>query len=781
VTEAAEVNRRRRRLVACVACVVVGFAVVAVPTAGAAPDAAAPTMVSVPVISAPPTRIAGLAPSEVSIPTGGLQRVLVSLDEQRDPYALARVASTTAVPGDVHRFATVAAVSLVASAEQLDALRRQPGVTAIHEDRVLRTNAELSTTTAEVGAPTAWATGATGQGQVIAVIDTGVDGTHPMLAGKIIDEACYTATIPGTNHNGSCPDGSDAQTGPGSGQPCAVLARNCYHGTHVASIAAGNGDGHRGVAPDADIIAIQVFSPSSTGDYVTSESAVVAAFDHVAQLSTTMSIAAVNLSLGGNPAATPCDATPTPLIQAAIALRARGIAVIAAAGNVGVTGSVAYPACSSALVSAASVNSNAAYSSFSNRSAVQQLAAPGENVVAAYPGGGYQSVSGTSQATPHIAGAFAVLRSQRSTLGIDSAVALLRRTGDPVFDPILGQTTHAARVRLDRAIDAQYQSDNPATPTQPASPTGALDLVQPAIGGLRVAGWALDADTVVPSVVHVYVDGVFRTSWIASSVRSDIAALYPGYGAAHGFDQALLLDPGVHDICAFALDQGPAVAPARLGCQRARVGAPFGALDNVSGQPHRIALEGWAVDPAGPPPTLVHIYVDGVFQSVVSAVDSRPDVAVAYPSLGAAHGYAAVLSAPAGDHNVCAYAISARAVAPNPLLGCRSVTVLGGTPVGVLDDVARTSATSLSVRGWALDPDTSAVIAVHVYVDGVLTVGAPAALARPDVAAASPGYGANHGFAVNVSAPSGGAHQVCVYAIDSSANGDNPSLGCRTV
>jgi subtilisin family serine protease len=740
-----------------------------------------PSLVAVEPMLPSPVRDGSLAPSDVVVGSDARQRVLVTLDEQRDPYALARLSATASVPADVHRFVTVDAVALDVSAGQLDTLRRQPGVVAVHEDRVLRTDAELSTTTAEVGAPSAWAGGASGQGQVVVIIDTGVDSTHPMLAGKVVDEACYTATLPGTSHDGSCPDGSDTQVGAGSGRPCAVIPRNCYHGTHVASIAAGNGDGRRGVAPDASIAAIQVFSPTGAGDYVTSESAVVRALDHVAQLSTTMRIASVNLSLGGNPAPTPCDASPTPLIQAAVALRARGIPIVAAAGNVGQTGTVAYPACSSALVSVASVGSGPRYSSFSNRSAVQQLAAPGEDVVAAYPGGGYQSVSGTSQATPHVAGAFAVLRSQRPTLGIDPAVALLRRTGDPVFDPSLGTVTRAALVRLDRATDPQYQSDDPATPSVPASPVGALDLLQPAVAGLRVAGWAFDADSVVPSVVHVYVDGVFTTSWVASGKRADIAALYPGYGAAHGFDRVVAVAPGGHDVCVFALDQGPFVAPSRLGCQRATVGAPFGALDTVTVSTRGLTVGGWAVDPSTPGPSQVHVYVDGVLRVATAAPIDRPDVAAAFPAMGPAHGFSSTVSQPAGPHTVCVYAISATGVAPNPLLGCRSVVVPPGTPFGVIDAAVRTSPSTISVQGWALDPDAPTPIAVHVYVDGTLRAGVLASLDRPDVAAGIPDHGAAHGFDVRVPAPAGTLHEVCVFAIDSSGNGDNPSLGCRTL
>ena len=89
------------------------------------------------------------------------------------------------------------------------------------------------------------------------------------------------------------------------------------------------------------------------------------------------------------------------------------------------------------------------------------------------------------------------------------------------------------------------------------------------------------------------------------------------------------------------------------------------------------------------------------------------------------------------------------------------------------------SAGSAAVSGWALDPDTAASIPVHVYLDGTLTAGT-ASLARSDIAAAYPGYGAAHGYSVTVSgAP--GTHTLCVYGIEIAGTGANSLRGCRVV
>jgi hypothetical protein len=85
----------------------------------------------------------------------------------------------------------------------------------------------------------------------------------------------------------------------------------------------------------------------------------------------------------------------------------------------------------------------------------------------------------------------------------------------------------------------------------------------------------------------------------------------------------------------------------------------------------------------------------------------------------------------------------------------------------------------VTVNGWALDPDTSQSIAVHVYVDGVWTLAATAGGSRPDVGAAFPGYGSLHGFSVPFPVAAG-LHTVCVYAINWGSGTTNTRLGCRT-
>jgi hypothetical protein len=145
---------------------------------------------------------------------------------------------------------------------------------------------------------------------------------------------------------------------------------------------------------------------------------------------------------------------------------------------------------------------------------------------------------------------------------------------------------------------------------------------------------------------------------------------------------------------------------------------------------------------------------------------------------GANHGFDVTYAAGPGKQTVCAYGIEIAGTGSNASLGCRTVTVPTGSPVGVIDYVSA-GAGVIYVAGWAFDPDTAASIPVHVYTDGS-GLSFMADQARPDVAAAYPGYGPNHGFNYAIPASSG-VHTVCIYGIEIAGSGANSLRGCRTV
>ena len=166
----------------------------------------------------------------------------------------------------VKDFSPVPFVAMHVSRDALDALQRSADVANIAEDELLELEggSEAAGVTSnenlndwwdvyQTRTDTAWNNGYDGRGQTIGVLDTGTQADHPWLAGKVVREACYSVITAGST-SGGCPNGSYAQTGPGSARPCTYHAL-CAHGTHIAATAAGT----YGVARRANIIAVQVF------------------------------------------------------------------------------------------------------------------------------------------------------------------------------------------------------------------------------------------------------------------------------------------------------------------------------------------------------------------------------------------------------------------------------------------------------------------------------------------------------------------------------------------
>jgi hypothetical protein len=148
-----------------------------------------------------------------------------------------------------------------------------------------------------------------------------------------------------------------------------------------------------------------------------------------------------------------------------------------------------------------------------------------------------------------------------------------------------------------------------------------------------------------------------------------------------------------------------------------------------------------------------------------------------FTGFGNQHGFSATVPANPGVQQVCAYGVNVGG-GVNKLLGCKTVTVLPHSPIGSFDS-ARPVIGGIDVGGWAIDPNTSASIPVHVYVDNVghaITANG----SRPDVGAAYPGYGNAHGYNARVPATPG-VHTVCAYGINSAGPGSNSSLGCKRV
>jgi subtilisin family serine protease len=300
---------------------------------------------------------------------------------------------------------------------------------------------------AQIHAEQAWAT-SRGAGAVIAVVDTGVDLTHPDLAGQLVAGATFIGCNPSCgNGNWKGPDG--------------VGQAEDAHGTHVSGIAAAatnNGIGIAGVAPGAKIMPVKVLEAGS-GTYEDIALGVRWAADHGADV--------INMSLGGLQGTQALSVTgvDTTLQDAISYAKGKGVAIIAAAGNDSV------PLCNSpgfdegvlCVVATDKRELRAAYSSGPVRPDLNSVAAPGgsslpacgEDIVSSVPtgtstsggtcgyGSAYDEYAGTSMATPHVAGVAALLAAQgRSADAIYAALTSTARTPGAdargVFSPDYG-------------------------------------------------------------------------------------------------------------------------------------------------------------------------------------------------------------------------------------------------------------------------------------------------------------------------------------------------------
>ena len=483
-------SRRLRVLVLCVALLVLiaggGFWVAARPGTNS-PVVDAPTEVAAPTTPttevdkslAPNDPVPPGAPTErvapavsAAIAATGTTEVLVVFDAEisgTDDEKRAQVQAgidsiTESLPVGSWSIAgetpTDPTANLVIDARALEVLQERPGIrrvqSALHEfypaevssteelSNELGVSANLATMGASTPVSGAWASGFKGAGKTIAVLDTGVQTDHPFLMNgtvqKTVGEACFASAFGySTTCPGGAPMGVNEPSKVGAGAPCPVDIliqgqKECIHGTHVAGIAVGgNGTGNSGIAPEASLISIQVFSykyatnriTSNTGDI---DDALQWLYNRRADFP---GLTAVNLSLGDGLLYTDfCDVTEASTFSKVQQLLNVGIVTVVAAGNESRTTGVSAPACLSNVVTVSALTGGSGAdlrASYSNIGPQVNVFAPG-TLTSSIPCDGIVAMAGTSMATPAVSGAIAILR--QGTVG--ATVALLEDSGGPV-------------------------------------------------------------------------------------------------------------------------------------------------------------------------------------------------------------------------------------------------------------------------------------------------------------------------------------------------------------
>ena len=274
---------------------------------------------------------------------------------------------------------------------------------------------------------------------------------------------------------GDCPNGQVSMTGPGAAAHYSSKSDAAYdHGTHVAGIAAGHSASLSGMAKDANIIAVQVFSrfaasyPSCSGGpcILSYTSDQVAGLDYVYSIRGSYSIAAVNMSLGGGSYSSACDSMSH---KASIDnLRSVGIATAIATGNNYYCGYVSAPACISTSVAVGASDDSDVEASFSNwHPAMQRLFAPGISIYSSTADSdtSYESWSGTSMATPHVTGAWALIKQAVPSASVTDILAALQSAGVSISTSCSSPSGSVPRIRVDTAINSLIAPSTSSTTT----------------------------------------------------------------------------------------------------------------------------------------------------------------------------------------------------------------------------------------------------------------------------------------------------------------------------
>lgn len=309
----------------------------------------------------------------------GKQKVILKLsDKSRKGNVMAKLNSQDSIDGSL----------VFAEVDDISSLASDADVLEVWPDR--ETMGFLNDSVPQINAPVQWDSGYYGNNVTIAILDTGVNASHPMLDGKVILSRDFTGSDDANDYNG--------------------------HGTHIAGIVAGN-SGYKGVATNARILNGKVLNDYGSGQLSWLIDAIDWAMDPDGNPLTDDGADIISLSLGATYSGSPEALLSSPEVLKVEEAVSRGIVVVIASGNcgqgcngfVGVT----TPGIARNAITVGAVDESNNHAYFSSGMAISDyikpdVVAPGVDVCSSYASE-YMCLSGTSMSTPHVAGAGAII------------------------------------------------------------------------------------------------------------------------------------------------------------------------------------------------------------------------------------------------------------------------------------------------------------------------------------------------------------------------------------
>lgn len=370
---------------------------------------------------------------------------------------------------------------------------------------------------------------------IVAVIDTGVDAGHPDLAGVVLPGV----TILSAQSSGCAAD--------------AIATDDNSHGTHVAGIIAAdanNGIGIAGVAPNARILPIKALDCTGSGSESDIAQAITYAVDHGARV--------INISLGSS--------SDSATLEAAVQYAtAHNVLIVAAVGNCGASAAnssrclytanlAEYPGASPGVLGVGATSTDDSIATFSTQGPQVAVSAPGVRIVSTTPRYptyqsargttlSYAAFSGTSQATPFVAGAAALLLGIDPTLTAQLVADRLKTSADDLGVPGTDVAYGAGRIDLARAVTATlptFSAKYDTSFTTRAATSGSRYVAKVAVTNTSQATWPASGSTPVRLSYH-WADATGATV-VWDGVRTDLPADLPA-GATIAVNMNIVAPP----------------------------------------------------------------------------------------------------------------------------------------------------------------------------------------------------------------------------------------------